>query len=62
MAQSVKRSASTHLLQSFILRRSSTVVRVFLRAYRHLYALPHLTALLVLVGQLLHVAVCLTTA
>lgn len=52
----------THLLHRLILRRSGAVVRVFLGHHGHLPALPHLSALFVLGGEFLHVAVRLATA
>lgn len=52
----------THLLHCLVLRRGGAVVRVLLRRHGHLPALPHVSALLVLVGQLLHVAVRLPAA
>lgn len=60
--ESMKDCVSTHLLHSLILRCSGAVVWVFLGPHRHLPALPHLAALLVLVGQFLHMAVCLAAA
>lgn len=52
----------THLLHRLVLRRSGAVVRVFLGRHGHLPALPHVSALFVLVGQFLHVAVRLPAA
>lgn len=54
--------AASHLLEHFILRSGSAVVRVSLGAHGYLPALPHVVALLVLVGELLHVAVCFAAA
>lgn len=53
-------ATQTHLLDGLVLRGGSAVVRVLLGAC--VGALAHLPALLVLVGQLLHVPVGLAAA